>query len=47
MLTLIELKERLDSFSSARIAFLAQVMESLANPLAADIRSEGTWLTGN
>jgi len=43
--TLDELKARLDSFSPAKIAFVATVVESLSNPSQASIRSEGTWLT--
>ena len=44
-MTLDELKARLDSFSPAKIAFVATVVESLSNPSQANIRSEGTWLT--
>lgn len=44
-MTLDELKARLDSFSPAKIAFVATVVESLSNPTQAKIRSEGTWLT--
>ncbi len=45
-MTLDELKARLDSFSPAKIAFVATVVESLSNPSQANIRSQGTWLTG-
>ena len=44
-MTLDELKARLDSFSSAQVAFVANVVESLSNAPQASIRSEGTWLT--
>jgi len=44
-MTLDELKARLDSFSPAKIAFVATVVESLSNPTHANIRAEGTWLT--
>ena len=45
-MTLDELKATLDSFSPVKIEFVARVMESLANPPSANIRSKGTWLTG-
>ena len=45
-MTLDELKKTLDSFSPVKIEFVAKVMESLANPPSANIRSPGTWLTG-
>ena len=44
-MTLDELKATLDSFSPVKIEFVARVMESLANPPSANIRSKGTWLT--
>ena len=44
-MTLDELKATLDSFSQVKIEFVARVMESLANPPSANIRSKGTWLT--
>ena len=44
-MTLDELKSNLDSFSPVKIEFVAKVMESLANPPSANIRSRGTWLT--
>jgi len=44
-MTLDELKATLDSFSPAKIAFVARVMESLAHPPSANIRSRSTWLT--
>ncbi len=44
-MTLDELKTTLDSFSPVKIEFVAKVMESLANPPSASIRSRGTWLT--
>lgn len=40
-----ELKAALDSFSPIKIEFVAKVVESLANPPSANIRSKGTWLT--
>lgn len=40
-----ELKATLDSFPPVKIEFVARVMESLANPPSANIRSRGTWLT--
>ena len=40
-----ELKATLDTFSPAKVEFVARVMESLANPLRAHIRARGTWLT--
>jgi len=43
--TLDELKSTLDTFSPAKIAFVATVVESLSNSTEANIRSEGTWLT--
>ncbi len=45
-MTLDDLKARLDSFSPVQIEFVARAVDSLANPPSADIRSEGTWLTG-
>ena len=42
-----ELKATLDTFSPVKVAFVARVMESLANPPNADIREHGTWLTGS
>ena len=44
-MTLDELKAKLDTFSPAKIAFVANVVESLSNPSQANIRSEDTWLT--
>lgn len=44
-MTLGDLKARLDSFSPAQIEFVSRVVESLSNPLRADIREQGTWLT--
>ena len=44
-MTLDELKRTLDSFSPAKVAFVARVVESLSNPPQAEIRSHGTWLT--
>ncbi len=45
-MTLADLKARLDSFSPAQIEFVATVVASLSNPPRADIRAQGTWLTG-
>ena len=45
VMTLDELKAALDSFSPVKIEFVARIMESLANPPSANIRSAGTWLT--
>ena len=45
-MTLDELKAKLDSFSPAKIAFVANVVDSLSRPSKAQIRSQGTWLTG-
>ena len=45
-MTLDNLKARLDSFSPVQIKFVATVMDSLSNPPSADIRAQGTWLTG-
>lgn len=45
MVTLDELKATLDTFSPAKVEFVARVMESLANPPSVDIRAKGTWLT--
>ncbi len=44
-MTLDELKAKLDTFSPAKIAFVANVVESLSNPTEVNIRSEDTWLT--
>lgn len=45
MVTLDELKATLDTFSPAKVEFVARVMESLANPPSAHIRTKRTWLT--
>ena len=45
-LTLNDLKARLNSFSPAQIEFVATVVDSLSNPLIADKREVGNWLTG-
>ena len=42
VMTLDELKETLESFSPVKIEFVARVMQSLANPPSANIRSKGT-----
>ena len=46
-MTLDELKAELDRFSQTKIEFVATVVESLSNPPRADIREQGTWLTGS
>ena len=46
-MTLEELKARLDEFSSAKIRFIANIVESLANPPQARIAQHGTWITGS
>ena len=46
-MTLDEIKSELDKFSQTKIEFVAMVVESLANPPRADIREQGTWLTGS
>lgn len=45
-LTLDDLKARLDSFSPAQIEFVSTVIEALSRRPDADIREQGTWLTG-
>ena len=44
-MTLEELKAALDTFSPAKVAFAARVIDALSNPPSVDIRSAGTWLT--
>lgn len=46
-MTLDELKATLDTFSPVKIAFVARVMESLANPPNSTIKQRGTWLTSS
>ena len=46
-MTLQELKAKLDGFSPAKIRFIANVVDSLANPPRADIRQRGTWITAS
>ncbi len=46
-MTLAELKAKLDTFSPVKIEFVARVMDSLANPPSAEIKQQGTWLTGS
>ena len=45
MLTLEELKARLETFSPVQIEFVAQVVESLSDAPEAEIKAPGTWLT--
>ena len=42
-----ELKAELDKFSQAKVEFVVTVVKSLSNPPRADIRQQGTWLTGS
>ena len=44
-MTLDDLKSRLDSFSSARIAFVSKIVQSLAEPSRARVATRRTWLT--
>ncbi|MYA15949.1 MAG: hypothetical protein F4Z28_03895 [Gammaproteobacteria bacterium] len=44
-MTLAEIKAKLDEFSPAKIRFIANVVDSLANPPKADIRQQETWIT--
>lgn len=44
-MTLAEIKAKLDGFSPAKIRFIANVVDSLANPPKASVREQGTWLT--
>ena len=46
-MNLQELKAKLDEFSPAKIRFIANVVDSLANPPRADIQQRGTWITGS
>ena len=46
-MTLAEIKRRLDGFSPTKIHFIANVVDSLANPPQVDIRQENTWLTSS
>lgn len=46
-MTLDELKAELDKFSRTKIDFVATVVQSLSNPPRADVREQGTWLTGS
>lgn len=44
-MTLAEIKAKLDEFSPAKIRFIANVVDSLANPPQANICQKETWLT--
>ena len=46
-MTLAEIKAKLDEFSPAKIRFIANVVDSLANPPQAEIRAKQTWLTSS
>ena len=46
-MTLEEIKSKLDSLSPVKVSFAAKVIEALSNPPELNIRSAGTWLTGN
>ena len=46
-MTIDELKAELDEFSQTKFDFVATVVESLSNPPRADVREQGTWLTGS
>jgi len=43
--TLDELKAALDTFSPAKVAFAARIIDALSNPPSVDVKSAGTWLT--
>ena len=45
MTSIDDIKAKLDTFSPAKIKFVANVVSALANPPRANIRSENTWLT--
>ena len=45
MTSLDEVKAKLDTFSPAKIKFVANVVSALANPPRANIRHKDTWLT--
>ena len=46
-MTLDELKAKLDTFSPVRVAFVAQVVDSLYRPPSHDIMTPDTWLTAS
>lgn len=46
MTSLDEIKAKLETFSPAKVKFVANVVSALANPPRARIRQEDTWLTG-
>ena len=46
-MNLDELKAELDKLSPIKIAFVAQVVESLSHPPRSDIQAPGTWITGS
>lgn len=46
-MTLDELKAKLDRMSSAKIRFVAQVVDALERSPAAKVRKQNTWLTGS
>lgn len=45
MTGLDEIRAKLETFSPAKIKFVANVVSALANPPRARIRQEDTWLT--
>lgn len=42
-----DLKARLDEFSPAKIRFVSDMVDSLANPPRASIQRQGTWITSS
>ena len=46
-MTLKELKARLDQLTPVKIQFVANVVDSLSNPPRANVRKQGTWITGS
>ena len=44
-MTLDDLKATLDSFSSARIAFVSKIVQCLAEPSRVRVATRRTWLT--
>ena len=46
-MTLDELKAKLDRMSSAKIRFVAQMVDALERPPAAKVKQSHTWITGS
>ncbi len=46
-MTLDQLKAKLDQLSPAKIRFVANMVDSLANPPQANIHKKGTWITNS